>query len=250
VALHVVGACGLAVEPSLWPLALSAVLGNHLGLTALGLWPRSSLLGPNLTRLSEGAAQRNEVGLSFDDGPNPQLTPWVLDQLDSVGAKASFFCIGDRVREHPKLALDIVRRGHSIENHSQHHRHTFATFGMARLKKEIDSAQNTIVAYTGQRPTLFRAPAGLRSPLLEPVLSSLDLRLASWTRRGFDTREKRPDRVLKRLCTNLQRGDILLMHDGNAATTPDSQFVLKTVLPELLRVMVSRNLRCVSLAGG
>src|ERR1700680_2870719 len=98
-ALHL-GAAALAlVRPGLWPWALGAVIANHVQLTATGLWPRSTLLGPNLIRLPPAAARRSEVALSIDDGPDPSVTPRVLSLLDEYGAKATFFCIGSRVEE-------------------------------------------------------------------------------------------------------------------------------------------------------
>jgi peptidoglycan-N-acetylglucosamine deacetylase len=234
-ALHGGAALAIIASPPLWPWALGALVVNHLGLTAAGLWPRSTLLGPNITRLSAAAARENNIALSFDDGPNPEITPWVLDQLDQHHAKATFFCVGAKVRAHPALAREIVARGHAIENHSNVHSHAFSFFGMANLKRDIDAAQHTIADITGRAPQLFRAPAGLRSPLLEPVLARAGLALCSWTRRGFDTVEKDPARVLQRLENDLAAGDILLLHDGNGALTARDQPVIKEVLPLLLQ---------------
>jgi len=85
------------------------------------------------------------------------------------------------------------------------------------MRAEISRAQDSILRVTGSRPRFFRAPAGLRNPFLDPVLSRLQLRLASWTRRGFDTVNSNADVVYRRLADSLQDGDILLLHDGNAA---------------------------------
>lgn len=234
-ALHGGAALATMASPPLWPWALGAVVANHLGLTAAGLWPRSRLLGPNITRLSVAAARENKIALSFDDGPNPEITPWVLDELDQHHAKATFFCVGAKVRAYPALAREIVARGHAIENHSDVHSHAFSFFGLPKLKRDIDAAQATIADITGRAPQLFRAPAGLRSPLLEPVLARAGLTLCSWTRRGFDTVEKDPSRVLHRLENQLAAGDILLLHDGNGACAADGKPVIKHVLPALLR---------------
>ena len=80
---------------------MSAIAANHALLTAMGLWPRSTWLGPNLVRLPEAARARGEIALTFDDGPDPEVTPAVLDLLDERAVKASFFCIGDRARANP-----------------------------------------------------------------------------------------------------------------------------------------------------
>ena len=103
---------------------------------------------------------------------------------------------------------------------------------------------------TGQRPSCFRAPAGLRNPFLEPVLHRLGLSLVSWTRRGFDTREGDAQRVLARLTRGLAAGDILLLHDGNAARTARGEPVLLEVLPLLLERLRADGLRAVTLPEG
>jgi peptidoglycan/xylan/chitin deacetylase (PgdA/CDA1 family) len=246
-ALHL-GAAALAlVRPGLWPWALGAVIVNHVQLTATGLWPRSTLLGPNLIRLPPAAVRRSEVALSIDDGPDPSVTPQVLSLLDDYGAKATFFCIGSRVEEHAELAREIVRRGHAIENHSYRHLNYFSVLGPRALAYEIERAQEAIGAVTGCRPIFFRAPAGLRSPLLDPVLTRLNLLLASWTRRGFDSVNGNPESVYARLVTGLAAGDILLLHDGHAARTRAGSPVILEVLPRLLAAFTRARLTTVPL---
>ena len=90
------------------------------------------------------------------------------------------------------------------------------------MRADIAAAQTTLSDVTGHAPQFFRPTAGLRNPLLDPVLASLDLRLASWTRRPYDTRASDGRRVLERLTGRLGPGDILLLHDGNAGLTPVS----------------------------
>jgi peptidoglycan/xylan/chitin deacetylase (PgdA/CDA1 family) len=91
----------------------------------------------------------------------------------------------------------------------------------------------------------FRAPAGLRNPFLQPVLGRLDLRLASWTRRGFDTVNGNPHTVFRRLARNLARGDILLLHDGNAAKAASGAPVICEALPRVLDELKTRGLASV-----
>jgi len=117
----------------------------------------------------------------------------------------------------------------------------------AGIAAEIERAQDTIASVTGQRPQFFRAPAGLRSPFLEPVLSRMGLRLASWTRRGFDTVNPDPGVVLQRLTRGLQGGDILLLHDGHAASTSSGTPVILEVLPLLLQAVCAARLTPITL---
>ncbi len=246
-AVHLGAAAALLARPRAWPWALGALLANHVVLAAAGLWPRSQLLGANWTRLPERADLTPGVAITIDDGPDPAITPRVLELLEGYGACATFFCIGERVLRYPDVAQEIVRRGHVIENHSQRHRHNFSLLGPSGMNSEVLQAQESIFRVTGSRPQFFRAPAGLRNPFLDPVLARLKLHLASWTRRGFDTVSADADAVLRRLTNALQAGDILLLHDGNAARTHRGQAVILEVLPPLLEVLRSRGLRPVTL---
>jgi peptidoglycan-N-acetylglucosamine deacetylase len=167
--------------------------------------------------------------------------------LAEHGAHATFFCVGVRVERYADLAREIVGRGHHIENHSQRHRHNFSLLGPGAMAAEIARAQESILRATGCSPRFFRAPAGLRNPFLDPVLTRLQLRLASWTRRGFDTVNANADAVYRRLADPLQDGDILLLHDGNAARTRGGTPVILEVLPRLLDALAAKRLRPVTL---
>ena len=247
VACHLGAGLAVAQAPALWPWALGAVGLNHAVLVATGLWPRSTWLGDNLSRLPAESAARQEVSLTIDDGPDPAVTPAVLELLEAHHARATFFCIADHARRHPALCREITRRGHSVQNHTQRHSHRFALLGMRGFAREIGRAQDTLADITGELPRFFRAPAGLRNPLLAPVLQRMNLRLVSWTRRGFDTVQRQPIRVLGKLTRGLGAGDILLLHDGNAARAPNGEPVVLQVLPALLRRFEQAGLRAVTL---
>jgi peptidoglycan/xylan/chitin deacetylase (PgdA/CDA1 family) len=234
VAWHVGAGLVAAAAPASWPWAVAAIAANHAALTAGGLWPRSRWLGSNWTRLPAHAAARREFAITIDDGPDPVVTPAVLDLLDAHGVKATFFCIGAEARAQPALCREIVRRGHGVENHSDRHSRRFSLLGPKAMTREIATAQASLADITGEAPRFFRAPAGLRNPFLAPVLQRLDLQLVSWTRRGFDTVRGEPANVLARLARRLGAGDILLAHDGNAARAGDGSAVLLAVLPPLL----------------
>ncbi|SDC50490.1 polysaccharide deacetylase family protein [Paraburkholderia lycopersici] len=244
-AVHAGAAVALAARPGAWPWAAGGVAASHLVLTAAGLWPRSTLLGPNWTRLPEHAGQR--IALTIDDGPDPEVTPRVLDLLDRHDVRATFFCIGDLARRYPRWIEAIVARGHAVENHSQRHRHTFSLSGPLVMKREIETAQRTLTEIAGVAPRFFRAPAGLRNPFLEPVLCGLGLHLASWTRRGFDTCAKDSGTVTRRLTTGLAPRDILLVHDGHAARDARGEPLVLDVLPALLRAAAERQLQWTTL---
>lgn len=237
--VHAAGVIVLALAPGMWPWVGAALIANHLVIAAGVFHVRGRLLGPNLSRLPAAAAAYRQVCLTFDDGPHPELTPRILELLERYQAKASFFCVGERARAHPEIVREIVRRGHSVENHSDRHSHAFAFYGISFLRREVERAQASVAAITGRAPQFFRAPAGFRSPLLGFVLAPLGLRYVSWTRRGLDTVARDPARVLGRLTSGLAAGDVLLLHDSEPLSL--------AVLPALLEQLAARGLKCVSL---
>ncbi len=249
VGLHAAALAAVALRPQAWPWVLGAVVADHLALTAAGLWPRSHLLGPNWTRLPAPADPHlpGMLAVTIDDGPEPAVTPRVLAILDAHQAKATFFCVGEKIEQYPELAREIVQRGHGIENHSFHHPLTFSLLGPRGMSAEIQRTQETIERITGEAAQFFRAPAGLRNPLLEPVLVKARLRLVSWTRRGFDTVNRNPEAVLAKLTRGMRAGDIVLLHDGHAARTAAGAPVILEVLPGLLRQAAAASLSPVTL---
>ena len=246
--LHVGCVLLLFWEPGFWRWALGALLFDHALICAASLLPRSTLLGANLVRLPEQAIRRGEIALTFDDGPDPEVTPKVLAILAAYEVKASFFCIGERAAAYPQLCREIVAAGHAVENHGQLHRKHYALLGLRGWRREVGAAQALLYSITGQQPRFFRALAGLRNPFLDPVLHHLGIGLASWTRRAYDTRTGNADIVFARLTKNLAAGDILLLHDGNAARTPQGNPVVLEVLPRLLKELAKHQLSLVTLA--
>lgn len=243
-------AAGLAIgfaAPQFLSLVAGALIANQAVLVLAGFLPQNRWLGANLSRLPEAAARRGLVALTFDDGPDPVVTPRILDLLDRDGAKASFFCIGNQVAAHPEIVRDIVRRGHSVENHSYSHPYGFACYGTAALRREVEAAQQVISTISGRPATFFRAPMGLRSPLLDLAMTGTGLRYTSWTRRGFDGVNRDPIRILRRLTSGLAAGDVLLLHDGRSPRMSGGEAVVLAVLPALLHHLRSRGLTSVSL---
>jgi peptidoglycan-N-acetylglucosamine deacetylase len=238
--LHTGSAVLLVVDFALWRWVAGALAVNHLLLLAGVFLARARLLGPNLDHLPAAAIAHRQVCLTFDDGPHPDITWRVLELLERHRAQASFFCVGEKAEAYPEIVREIARRGHSVENHSHRHPNTFALYGIALLRREVETAQAALTAITGRAPQFFRAPMGLRSPLLGFVLARAGLRYVSWTRRGFDTVSRDPARVLARLTSGLGAGEVLLLHDTTPATL--------AVLTLLLEHLTARGLKCVSLA--
>lgn len=238
-AVHAAAASWAFADPSRWPLALAAVALNHAGIAAACVSPRSRLLGPNLTRV---AGATGVVALTFDDGPDPDVTPQVLALLAAAGVRASFFCIGARVERHPELVTAIRAGGHGVENHTFHHHHGFAFNGPAALTAEIRRGQEAITAVSGAPPRFFRAPAGMRNPWVPGAVASVGLAYVSWTRRGYDAVSRDAVRVAARLTRGLAAGDILLLHDGHGGRLPDGRPVVVETLTRVLEAMAAAGL--------
>ena len=196
----------------MWGLSVATLLALFFGqvlLTILGLalgmglitWavcsPRSSLFGPLQYQLS----QPNAVALTFDDGPNPDITPKVLDILDAYGAKATFFVIGSQAERYPDLLRNIVARGHALGQHSYTHSAWTNLQSVATCKADFKRCEEVVFALTGKRTQLFRPPMGLKNPNVFKAVNALDYRMVTWSCK-FKTNSL------------LRSGDIVLFHDG------------------------------------
>ncbi len=246
-ALHAAALPALLAWPDAWPQVLEALLADHATMGALCFLPHAPLLGPSITRLPPAAAARGQVALTFDDGPDPETTPRVLDLLDRFGARASFFCVGRRALAHPALVREIAQRGHAVENHSFCHATLFAAWSLRAIRRDLLRAQTVLTATSGSPPRFMRAPFGIRSPLLDPALAGTGLRHVAWTARGRDTVCGAPHTVLARLTRRLAAGHVLLLHDGSSALAPGGEKVVLAVLPDLLAAIAARGLRAVTL---
>ena len=244
---HIGIAVAFVVWPSEWRWLIGALLTNHLLIGCFGMRPRSTLLGPNITRVPPRCRGGTGIVLTFDDGPDPEVTPQVLALLDQYHAKASFFCIGERAAAFPHIVAEIVRHGHSVENHSNGHPIGFACYSIGALRREIDRAQVTLTRIAGTAPAFFRAPFGIRSPLLAPALVVIPLCYVSWTRRGYDRASRCPEAILRRLTRGLAAGDILVLHDRAASRTAAGRPVVLDLLPPLLQHIEAAGLRVLSL---
>ena len=154
------------------------------------------------------------MAITFDDGPNPVVTPGVLELLERYGATATFFLIGQRVRAFPALAREIVERGHAVGNHTETHPSlTFLSSG--RIAEELERCDDAIMAATGKRPRWMRPPYGYRSPSLDSIVRRRGgAGVAMWNVAARDWRTHAPEPVIQRL-RRARGGDIVLLHDGD-----------------------------------
>lgn len=242
VAVHAAALAGIVLAPAAWKAVLGAIVANHVLVSSLGLSTRTHILGPVLSRLDPADGQ---AALTVDDGPDPSVTPAVLELLARHEAKASFFLIGERAEQHPELVRAIVDGGHRVENHTHRHPSSFAFSGPRRLEREIDPAQASLAELAGVAPGYFRPPAGIRNPFLEPVLARRGLLVAAWSRRGYDAVATDPRAISRRLLKNVGPGDVLLLHDGRGRHGSNPQVL--AVLADVLPALADQGLRVVAL---
>lgn len=147
------------------------------------------------------------VYLTFDDGPIPEVTPWVLDLLDKYGIKATFFLVGDNVRRSPELFEEIKRRGHSYGNHTMHHLQGMKVSSL-RYMRDITEADSLIDS------TLFRPPHGiLRWAQAAAIKNHYNIVMYDLVTRDY-SKKLTPERVLENVKRYARNGSIIVFHDS------------------------------------
>ena len=171
--------------------------------------------GPVLTHFE---AISREVWLTIDDGPHPEHTPVMLDLLRAHGARATFFVIGREVDRHRSLVRRIVEEGHEVANHSYSHPvGIWWTLPRAFVAREVDRCTHSIRVATGREPRLFRAPVGMVSSAVHPVVSARGLSVVGWSASAGDGCCVVPTLAARRVMKDLTPGRIIVMHEGGAS---------------------------------
>lgn len=186
------------------------------------------------------------VYLSFDDGPDAEWTPRILDVLAQADLRATFFIVACRARAAPQLMRRALADGHAIGNHSYSHRHPWRLSTSAARREVLDGAA-AIADLTGQMPKLFRPPHGRVHPAMRQAAAESGQAIVLWNRSAIDWG---PLGTAARIATRLARvqgGDIVLMHDARSRRNKPME--LLDVLPDFLRDLIRRQLRCAPLAG-
>lgn len=191
--------------------AAGIVCATAAGICAWGaVSPSSQLFGPTVRR----TGNPRTLALTFDDGPNPGVTPALLELLARHEARATFFLVGRFVRAVPELAREIAARGHAIGNHTE--THPALTFlSRRRITAELTQCEEAIASATGARPRWMRPPFGFRSPLLHGIAKERGIAgVAMWSVMARDWRQQPAAAVIRRL-EKSRGGDIVLLHDGD-----------------------------------
>lgn len=215
-----------------WPL----VLGVGAGAAFAHVAPAATWLDRPTTRLLpalKGVGRADHVALTFDDGPDPASTPRVLDELDRLGWKATFFLLGDMVRRSPDVAAEIVARGHEVGLHGDRHR-SHLLRGPFAVHRDLTAGFQAVTEATGSRPSWYRPPYGELSAGTLLAVRRLGLHPVLWTTWGKDWRQGETGRsVADRVLAGLVPGATVLLHDSDGTSTPGSWRATLAALPLL-----------------
>lgn len=190
--------------------ALAAAAASAGVLTFGALEPNNGLFGPVTGR----GPRLKHAYLTFDDGPNPDATPRILETLAACGVPAAFFFVGRHVRRFPELARAAAAEGHLIGNHTDSHVKLHLC-GPERVAREIGDAHRTIVETTGVTPRTFRAPHGYRNPFVLRAARGYGYQVMGWTFGVWDTARPGAEEIRRRMRAKLRPGSVLLLHDGD-----------------------------------
>jgi peptidoglycan/xylan/chitin deacetylase (PgdA/CDA1 family) len=232
-----------SAPPPFWLTVLC--FACYIGLGTLGVfWPERGMYGRILWH---GPASRSEVALTFDDGPSPQTTPRVLEELERAGVRATFFLVGRKALAHPELVRKIAAAGHELGLHGFEHDRLFSLRGSSRVAADILRTQAAIAEAGVLAPTLFRPPIGFISHFTVRGARKAGVTLVGSSARAFDGFARVPaDKVTARLLRGLEPGGLLAMHD--AAEHDDYVPASLTALPRVLEQVRARSFRAVKLS--
>jgi len=170
---------------------------------------------PSRVMLLKGQENRSVLHLTFDDGPDPTVTPALLDLLSSHNVKATFFCIGRKIDSEPELMARIQGEGHLLANHSMNHR-SFSDLSLKSQAIEITETDRLISRYSGDSKSLFRAPKGDWSVRLLSYLLLTGRTGVHWSYDSEDFRKEPIETIVDRFKrTPPTNGEIILFHDDD-----------------------------------
>jgi peptidoglycan/xylan/chitin deacetylase (PgdA/CDA1 family) len=193
---------------------------------------------PSCTWRKEG--QEKVIYLTFDDGPHPEITAWVMDELKKHQIKATFFCVGENLKTHTETAKQLLTEGHQIGNHTMHHIKGWKQNNGDYLK-DVENCETEIREIHEQldinkpQPRLFRPPYGQIKPSQIKLLRTKGYKIIQWSDLSCDY-DKRLDceKSLSALVKNAKPGSIVVFHDSEKA-----EHQLKQILPSYLEAMLA-----------
>ena len=211
----------------------SFAVGTGLA-AATALWgaydPNSPVYGPVIGR----GPREPVLYLTFDDGPNPGVTDWILKTLRRASVPATFFMLGRYVERYPETALAVAREGHEIGNHTYSHV-KLHRLGAERVAQEIKRGHKSIVQVTGRIPHSFRAPHGYRGPFVSRSIAEYHYHVFGWTFGVRDSDRPGVEQIRGRVRARLRPGSIILLHDGDGYHAEGDRWQTAEALADIIR---------------
>ena len=221
------------MDLSLWITALIILL--WLIVTAVGSF--NIELNYHLKSLNSNPnSSKNQVAITFDDSPNPTITPKILNLLEKYQAKATFFCVGKHMEIHREITQEIISKGHTIGNHTYSHSPFFGFFNTHKVVTELQKTNTIIFDCIQKKPLLYRPVYGVTNPSIKKAVKRLNLISIGWNVRSLDTVFS-INQVMKRI-KKTQKGDIILLHDHSEKNL--------VILEQFLQFLSQQNLTSVT----
>lgn len=186
-----------------------------------------------------GSGDIRQIALTFDDGPDGQMTPQILDVLQAHQIQAAFFCIGRKMENHPDLLRRMIADGHLIGNHSYSHSYLFDLFPYRKVLDELEQTNHSLEIITGKKTRFFRPPYGVTNPAIAKAVKQTNQKVIGWNLRSLDTTIKDPEKLMKRIIKKIKPGSIILLHD--------TQKALPEILKHLLEYLDKQDYKVVRL---
>jgi peptidoglycan-N-acetylglucosamine deacetylase len=193
-------------------------------------YPNSYVFGRPISRVT---GKGRVVALTFDDGPNPDATPRILDALAARNVKATFFVLGRHADRWPELVKRVADEGHTLGNHGWHHRKLHVR-GPGYVRQDLTLGTESIERASGVRPAIFRAPHGFRNPWVTPIAASLGQRTIGWSRGVWDSAKPGVDAIVRRTVDGARPGSIMLLHDGDGYDIDGDRRQTADAMPRIL----------------
>ncbi len=217
--------------------ALGALLMVWIILSIRGMTSmRSRVFGKVYWR---GSPKGKSVALTFDDGPTAPYTAQILDVLVMHNVKATFFVIGENLKDNPALAGRIHAGGHEMGNHTMSHPWMFRML-FSSIREDILLCQDEIEKITGYRPRFFRQPVGINNPSVMKVIDGLGMVMIGWQARAYDAVPTEKGKIINRILSRIRPGGIILLHDGCDGKTNSDRNATVDALKEIIPALKKR----------
>jgi len=217
--------------------AIASAAAVSAGALAWGAFERNSPLFGRVQRRLPG--DQRVVALTFDDGPNPDATPAILDALGAEDVRATFFVLGRHADRWPAIVARTAREGHAVGNHGFHHRKLIWR-SPDYVRQDISLGTAAIERAGAARPRMFRAPHGQRNPWVTPIARAAGQRTVGWTLGVWDTALPGEHVIADRVFRGTRSGSIVLLHDGDGYDPAGDRMQTARALPLIIRGLRER----------